>query len=194
MDGALRGAFTGLSLNTRPAHLYRSLLEASAFGVRWIVDVLRDGGVPVRRFVATGGLPHHNPLLVQIYADVLGSKITIHASKQGPALGAAILGVLAAGKDITGFAAASTAMHAMARGQGADTVRTPPTPSTHDAQGALAGRRLDGHRAVGPAYHPGMQPLDRWVVKGDRVRGLAADRDAVLEEILMLGHPRLLYQ
>ncbi|MEX0774489.1 MAG: ribulokinase [Phycisphaeraceae bacterium] len=125
MDGTLRGAFTGLSLNTRPAHLYRSLLEASAFGVRWIVDVLREGGVPVRRFVATGGLPHHNPLLVQIYADVLGSKITIHASKQGPALGAAILGVLASGKESTGFAAASTAMHAMARGQGEDTVIRP---------------------------------------------------------------------
>lgn len=115
MDGSLTGAFTGLTLHHTSAHMYRALLEASAFGVRWIVDVLRDGGVPVRRFVATGGLPHHNPLLIQIYADVLGEKIIVHPSKQGPALGAAILGVLAAGKSVTGFASASTAIHAMAR-------------------------------------------------------------------------------
>jgi len=115
MDGSLTGAFTGLSLNHGPQHLYRSLLEASAFGLCWIVELLRAGGVPVRRFVATGGLPHHNPLLVQIYADVLGQRIIVHPSKQGPALGAAILGVLAAGKHASGFASASTAIHAMAR-------------------------------------------------------------------------------
>ncbi len=61
MDGSLTGAFTGLALHHRPAHLYRALLEASAFGLRWIVERLREGGVPVRKFVATGGLPHHNP-------------------------------------------------------------------------------------------------------------------------------------
>lgn len=115
MDGHLRGAFTGLALHHRPEHLYRALLEASAFGLRWIVEVLRDGGVPVRRFVATGGLPHHNPLLVQIYADVLDARIAVHPSKQGPALGAAILGVLAAGKKVSGFPSASSAMAAMAR-------------------------------------------------------------------------------
>jgi len=115
MDGTLAGAFTGLTLNHTAAHLYRALLEASAFGLRWIVDILRDGGVPVRRFVATGGLPHHNPLLVQIYADVLGERITVHPSTQGYALGAAILGVLAAGKSVSGFSSASAAMKAMAR-------------------------------------------------------------------------------
>jgi L-ribulokinase len=97
MDGGLKGAFTGLALRHGPGHLYRALLEASACGLRWIVELLRDGGVPVNRFVATGGLPHHNPLVVQIYADALGAPIRVHPSKQGPALGAAILGALAAG-------------------------------------------------------------------------------------------------
>jgi L-ribulokinase len=118
MDGNLTGAFTGLKLGHGPEHLYRALLEASAFGVRWIVDVLRDGGVPVERFVATGGLPHHNPLLVQIYADTLGAPITVHPSRQGPALGAAILGVLAAGKEVSGFASPIQAMAAMAGTKG----------------------------------------------------------------------------
>ena len=114
MDGNLKASFSGLTLNHTPAHLYRSLLEGSAFGVRWIVEVLQDGGVPVKKFVATGGLPHHNPLLVQIYSDVLGQPILVHPSKQGPALGAAILGVLAAGKKATGFASTNAAMNAMA--------------------------------------------------------------------------------
>jgi L-ribulokinase len=117
MDGGLRGAFTGLTLQHRPEHLYRAILEASAFGVRWIVEVLREGGVPVKKFVATGGLPHHNPLLVEIYADVLGEPISVHPSKHGPALGAAILGALAAGRERTGFSSAGSAIRAMAAPQ-----------------------------------------------------------------------------
>jgi L-ribulokinase len=127
MDGSLRGAFTGLGLGHGNEHMYRAMLEASALGLRWIVDLLREGGVPVRRFVATGGLPHHNPLLVQICADVLGERIVVHPSHQGPALGAAILGVLAAGRSRTGFASASMAINAMAKARpdAADPARRP---------------------------------------------------------------------
>lgn len=114
MDGSLAGAFTGLTLNHGPLHLYRAVLEATAFGLRWIVDVLRESGVPVERFVATGGLPHHNPLVVEVYADVLGEPITIAAARQGPALGAAILGALATGPAVTGLSTAAEAIHAMA--------------------------------------------------------------------------------
>ncbi|MGE0378376.1 MAG: ribulokinase, partial [Planctomycetaceae bacterium] len=89
MDGRLSGQFTGLTMNHRAGHLYRAAMEASAYGVRWIVDLLREHGVPVTRLVASGGLPHHNPLLVQIYADVLGETVEVHPSKQGPAVGAA---------------------------------------------------------------------------------------------------------
>jgi len=110
MDGALTGTVTGLTLNHTGAHIFRSVLEASACGLRWIVDTLREGGVPVKRFVATGGLPHHSPLFLQICADVLGEKIAVPPSKQGPALGAAILGALAAGA----FPDASAAIRAMA--------------------------------------------------------------------------------
>jgi L-ribulokinase len=109
MDGSLKGSFSGLALHHRPAHLYRALLEGSAFGLKWIVELLRDGGVPVRKFVATGGLPHHNPLVVQVYADVLGESILVHPSQQGPALGAAILGALAAGE----FSSPGAAIRAM---------------------------------------------------------------------------------
>ncbi len=120
MDAGLRGMFGGLGLHHGPAHLYKALMEASAFGVKWIVGMLEESGVPVKRFVATGGLPHHNPSLVGIYADVLGKSINVHPCTQGPALGAAILGALAAGA----FATPGEAILAMGR-PGAGKVFTP---------------------------------------------------------------------
>jgi L-ribulokinase len=134
MDGSLTGAFTGLTLNHGPHHLYRAVLEATAFGVRWIVDVLRESGVPVERFVATGGLPHHNPLVVQVYADVLGEPITVAAAKQGPAIGAAILGALAAGKEITGFSTPAEAIRAMAAPKGDTPPQTAKPNAAHREQ------------------------------------------------------------
>src|SRR6185437_6522036 len=115
MDADVSGAFVGLTLATKPAQLFRALIESTAFGVRWIVETLEQAGVPVRRFVASGGLPAKSPLLMQIYADVLGEKIAIAESDQSVALGAAILGCIAAGSDIAGYAQISQAIHAMAR-------------------------------------------------------------------------------
>ena len=112
MNANLTGAFTGLALHHGPAHLHRALIEATACGVRWIVEILRDAGVPVRQFVATGGLPHHDPFLVQVYADILGEPISVPSNTQGPALGAAILGALAAGA----FESAPAAIRAMTQG------------------------------------------------------------------------------
>ncbi len=128
MDGRLSGAFVGLTLTTTPAQMYRAMLEATAFGVKWICDTLESGGVPVRRFVASGGLPAKSPLLMQIYADVLGQKIGLAESDQSVALGAAILGCLAAGPEVTGYPAISTAISAMAR-QREDLIYRPDLPA-----------------------------------------------------------------
>jgi L-ribulokinase len=115
MDGRLSGSFIGLTLGTKPEQLYRALLEATAFGLRWIVQLLREAGVPVERFVASGGLPAKSPLLMQVYADVLGDQIKLAESENSVALGAAILGCLAAGVESTGHASMEAAIRAMAR-------------------------------------------------------------------------------
>ncbi|QEG39854.1 ribulokinase [Roseimaritima ulvae] len=120
MDGSLRGRFAGLGLNHGPAHLYLALMEASAFGLRWIVELLRDHGVPINRVIATGGLPHHNRAFVEVYADVLNTDIEVHPSSQGPATGAAVLGMIAAGPQATGFATVADAAAAMADVPAAD--------------------------------------------------------------------------
>jgi len=137
MDGNLRGAFVGLGLEHGPEHFYMALMEASAFGLRWIVDLLRDGGLPIERFVATGGLPHHNRTFVEVYADVLGSDIEVHPSTQGPAVGAAVLGMVAAGTQASGFATIADAATAMASARAAPRDIVCPRPERVEAYQAL---------------------------------------------------------
>lgn len=135
MDGRLSGAMVGVTLATRPEQLYRAMIEATAFGVRWIVDTLTAGGIAVDSYVAAGGLPSRSPLLMQIYADVLGRPIALAEAEQSVALGAAILGALAAGPEVTGHATMTAAIQAMAR-QRTD-LRYEPNPTNHAAYDRL---------------------------------------------------------
>ncbi|WP_347756037.1 ribulokinase [Agrococcus sp. ProA11] len=96
VDTSLSGLVLGTTLATRPEQIYRALVEATAFGTRVIVEAFNASGVPVERFVAAGGLLR-NRRLMQTYADVLRMPISVIASAQGPALGAAIHAAVAAG-------------------------------------------------------------------------------------------------
>ena len=61
--------------------------------------------MPVREFIAAGGLLRNAPLM-QCYADVLGRPISVIDSDQGPALGAAMHAAVAAGAHADIYAAA----------------------------------------------------------------------------------------
>jgi len=74
------------------------LIEATAFGARTIMDRVREYGIPVTEVVNCGGLAIRNPLLMQIYADVIGCDMSVAASEQTCAMGAAIFGAVAAAK------------------------------------------------------------------------------------------------
>jgi L-ribulokinase len=97
VDAELSGLLLGMTLATTAPEIYRALLEATAFGTRVIIEAFESSGVPVRRLVAAGGLPGRNPLLMQIYADVLNREISVIRSEQGPALGSAMHAAVAAG-------------------------------------------------------------------------------------------------
>jgi L-ribulokinase len=133
MDGSRTAAFTGLALRHGVGHLYRALLEASACGLRWIVELLNDHQVKVHRLLATGGLAHQNPLFVQIIADVLGQPVEIHPSTQGPARGAAVLGVLAAGRAVSGFRSVTEAVRTMGLPAGQESRLVLPQETTRSA-------------------------------------------------------------
>ncbi|WP_433362149.1 ribulokinase [Actinoplanes sp. CA-142083] len=96
VDHELSGLLIGETLATKPEDIYRALIEATAFGTRKIVETFAAAGVPVREFIAAGGLLK-NRLLMQIYADVLNMPLSAIGSEQGPALGSAIHAAAAAG-------------------------------------------------------------------------------------------------
>lgn len=96
MDPNLSGLIVGLTLHTPPESIYRALIEATAFGVRRIVEAFTSNGIDVTEFIAAGGLIK-NAFLMQIYADVLGMDISIATNKENGALGSAIFAATAAG-------------------------------------------------------------------------------------------------
>jgi len=109
VDPRLTGLLVGCTLHTTPAEIYRALIEATAFGARAIVERIREYGVPIRRVVCAGGAAERNPLLMQIYADVIGCPMALAASGQACALGAAISAAVLAGAH-RDFPAAQRAM------------------------------------------------------------------------------------
>lgn len=55
MDPSARGVLAGLTLSHTRAHIYRSALEATAFGVRHNIETMLDAGASIDRVVAVGG-------------------------------------------------------------------------------------------------------------------------------------------
>lgn len=109
VDQRLTGLLVGQTLYTTPAEVYRALIEATAFGARAIVERLRERGVPVERIVCAGGIAERNPLLMQVYADVLGCTLRVAGSSQACALGSAVTAAVLAGAH-RDFAAAQRRM------------------------------------------------------------------------------------
>ena len=90
VDQRLTGALLGQTLYTTRAEIYRTLIEATAFGARAIIERLQEHQVPIQRIICSGGIAEKNPFLMQIYADVTGCEMRISSSTQSCALGAAI--------------------------------------------------------------------------------------------------------
>jgi L-ribulokinase len=114
VDVELSGLLLGATLATKPEEIYRALIEATAFGTRVIIESFEANGIPVNELVTCGGLPEKNKLLMQIYSDVTGREMKVTASQQTSALGSAMFGAVAAGKEAGGYADIFEAARAMA--------------------------------------------------------------------------------
>ncbi len=123
VDVDLTGMMLGMTLQTRPEEIYRALIEATAYGTRKIIEAFTQNGVPVEEFYASGGISQKDPMTMQIYADVLGLPVKIAGSLQGPALGSAIFGAVAAGSARGGYDTIFEGAKVM--GKLKDTVYTP---------------------------------------------------------------------
>src|SRR5215469_11782490 len=71
-------------------------IEGTAFHTRVILDRMAEYGAPTHRVINGGGIPQSNPVLNQVYANVLGRPVLVPSSKV-TGLGSAIFAFLAAG-------------------------------------------------------------------------------------------------
>lgn len=103
LDTDLSGLILGLDMNTRCEEVYRTLIEALAFGKRRIVEQFQQYGISVDKLYATGGVANKNPFLMQLFSDVIGIPVYISAAENGSCLGSAIYGATAAGAAAGGY-------------------------------------------------------------------------------------------
>jgi L-ribulokinase len=158
VDAELSGLIVGLTLATRPPEIYRSLLEATAFGTHLIIEAFEAAGVAVDRIVACGGLPERNRLLMQISADVTGRTVAVAASAQTAALGSAMFGAVAAGAKAGGYDTIGEATARMAR---LSDVVYRPNPAHRAVYEDLFAEYRELHDAFGRGQHDTMKRLRR---------------------------------
>lgn len=97
-DSAARGAFVGLTAATDPAALFRAALEGVAMEARVVTDALAAlPGVETPGTVRVIGGGTKNALLLEIKASVFNRPLTVFDEPEMTAVGAAVLGGLAAG-------------------------------------------------------------------------------------------------
>jgi len=108
----LKGAIAGITLGTSAPHIFKALVEATAFGSRAIVERFRSQGVRIDNVIGIGGIALKSPFVMQTLSDVLKMPIEVCRTDQACALGAAIFAATAAGL----YTKVEEAQHAMNSG------------------------------------------------------------------------------
>jgi L-ribulokinase len=96
-DQRLQAAVAGLNLGSDAPRIFRSLVEATAFGAKKIVDRFAEEGIPIKGVIALGGVAKKAPFVMQVHADVFDMPLRVARSEQACALGAAMCAAVAGG-------------------------------------------------------------------------------------------------
>lgn len=126
----VKGVISELTLGTTAPLLFKSLVEATAFGSKAIVDCFLEQGVDIDRVIAIGGISQKSPYVMQTLTDVLNMPIQVAQTEQACALGAAMFAAVAAGIHPT----VELAQKAMGKGFSKEYV---PDPDKHKQYMAL---------------------------------------------------------
>lgn len=95
-DPRARGVICGLTLRHTRGHLYRAVLEATAFGIRHLLEAVREAGGEAKRLVAVGG-GTKGGLWTQIVSDVIDERQELPEQTIGAAYGDALLAGIGGG-------------------------------------------------------------------------------------------------
>ncbi len=102
-DPNLSGLLVGQTLQTTSHEVYRALIESTAFGALTIVNQIEKHGVKIKSIINCGGISQKNPLVMQIYADILNRPMRVTKSPETVALGAAVVAAHIGMKDSEEF-------------------------------------------------------------------------------------------
>ena len=93
----LTGTIDGLTLGSTAPHIFRALVEATAFGSRAIVERYISEGIRIDQVIGISGIALKSPFIMQTLSDVLDMPIKVCKTDQACALGAAMFAATAAG-------------------------------------------------------------------------------------------------
>lgn len=96
LDPNARGTFIGLSAIHERGDMIRAIMEGVTYSLKDCLSVLEEMGVQPDNMLACGG-GAKSDLWRQMMADVYGMNVSTVDSKEGPALGVAILAMVGAG-------------------------------------------------------------------------------------------------
>jgi len=96
LDPNARGMFFGLSAIHTKKEMLRAVMEGVAYSLRDCVEICREMNINVSDMMACGG-GGTSPLWRQMLADLYNCPVKTASSKEGPALGVAILALVGAG-------------------------------------------------------------------------------------------------
>lgn len=92
-----RAAILGMSAHTRKEHIVRAALEAIAYQIRDVLEMMRtESGVATNVLHADGG-PTQNQFLMQFTADITGVELVVSEVAESSARGAAMAALLGLG-------------------------------------------------------------------------------------------------
>ncbi len=92
-----RATFTGMTMDSTRTDMTQAVLEGVAFAIRDSFEVAKELGINITETKMCGG-GAKSGLWCQIMANVLGIKVKLLKSEEGPAMGAAMLAMVAAGE------------------------------------------------------------------------------------------------
>jgi len=108
----LKGVIANINLGSDAPRIFKSLVEATCFGSKAIVERFISEGIPVKGIIALGGVAKKSNYVMQVMANVLNMPIRVHSCEQTCANGAAMFAATAAGL----YTKVEDAMNAMGQG------------------------------------------------------------------------------
>ena len=96
-DPSARGTFTGITMDTTRADMTQAVLEGVSFAVRDMYEFAKKTGVSLNSTMICGG-GAKSPLWRKMIASILNMTVNVPVSEEGPAMGAAMLAMVACGE------------------------------------------------------------------------------------------------